>query len=80
MSLSVLDYNAGISRVSFWHLLHVKLSELEKLTRCGESLTETDKKTLTRIRRMLYESYKASERSMKYHYRQLRMQMEEISE
>ena len=65
------QYNEELCRAGFWLEMTAHLANFEQLVHKREHLTATDKKTLKRIHKALYESYLLAEKQRNYHSRQL---------
>ena len=65
------QYNEELTRAGFWLEMTAHLANFEHLVHKREHLTATDKKTLKRIHKALYESYLLAEKQRSYHSRQL---------
>ena len=81
MSNFTSEYNAEVYRTSLWSVISRVLSDVgEKLYQSGD-FTKFDMKALERIREILIESYKLSERQRRYHSRRLeRLRKEYLNE
>ena len=65
------QYNEELTRAAFWLEMAAQLSGFERLVKRREHLSATDKKTLRRIHKTLYESYELAHKQKEYHSRQL---------
>ena len=65
------QYNEELTRAAFWLEMAAQLSCFERLVKRREHLSATDKKTLRRIHKALYESYELAQKQKEYHNHQL---------